>query len=153
MLGLPNFLFYLIAGVIGAFAISFGRWLGEKFIPNFPDMPLLLGRLIDWGKPEPEHTARVMGGYLHLTTGALWGLLFGIVVEKQFFLVELNIAQGIMFAAIPWIFLMVVIMPLARGGFFGLKAAKYFWLTSLALHALYGAVLGGLLSIFINKPF
>lgn len=153
MFGLPNFVFYLISGVIAALAVSAGRWLGQRFIPNFPDMPLLLGRLIDWGKPEPARTARVFGRYLHLTTGALWGLLFGIVVERQFFLVEFNVAQGVIFAILPWLFLMLVIMPLVHEGLFGVKVSKYYWLTSLVLYLLYGAVLGGLLSIFINRPF
>ena len=125
MFGLPNFVFYLIAGVFGAFGVSLGRWLGEKLMPDFPDMPLLLSRLIDWGKPEPEKTARVMGSYFHLITGSLWGLAFGLIVEKQFFLVEFNIFQGMMFAVLPWLFLMVIVMPLVKGGFFAFKINKY----------------------------
>lgn len=150
---LPDFVFYLIAGVIGAFGISAGRWFGQKYIPHFPDMPLLLGRLIDWGKPEPEKTARVMGRYLHLTLGALWGLVFGLLVEQQFFFVEFTIVSGILFSVIPWLFLVIVLMPLVKKGFFGTKINGYQWLTSLVLYVVYGAVVGGLLSIFISQQF
>ena len=151
MLDLPNFAFYLIAGVLGAFSISWGRWLGHKYIPHFPDVPFILGSLLMRGKTE--RTVRVTGRYIHLTSYALWGLLFGLLVEQQFFFVEFNLAQGLMFGVIPWLFFMIVVNPLTDGGFFGLKVSGYRWLTSLALHALYGAVLGGLLSVFINQPF
>lgn len=153
MLGLPNFIFYLIAGVIGAFAISAGRWFGQKFVPDFPDMPLILSRIIDWGKPEPEKRARVMGSYVHLGIGSLWGLLFGTLVANQLFFVEFNIAQGVLFGLIPWLFLMVIIMPVLGKGLFALKINKYQWFAGLILHLLYGGVLGFLLSVFIHRPF
>ena len=121
---LPNFVFYLIAGAIGAFGISIGRFFFHKYIPNFPDVPLVLGRLIDWGKPEPEHIARTLGSYLHVTLGALWGLVFGQLVEGQFFLVEFTVVSGVLFAIIPWLFLMVVLFPLAGKGFFGIKISR-----------------------------
>ena len=151
MFGLPNFVFYLIAGVIGAFSISSGRWLGHKYIPHFPDVPFLLGSLLAKGKPEK--TVRVTGRYIHLTSYALWGLLFGLIVEQQFFFLEFNLVQGLLFGIVPWLFFMIVVKPLTGGGFFGIKVGKYRWLTALVLHLLYGAVLGGLLGLFISQPF
>lgn len=153
MLGLPNFVFYLIAGAIGAFAVSIGRAFGHKYIPDFPDMPLLLSRIIDWGKPEPLRLARVLGSYVHLGVGAFWGFLYGLLVEQQFFFLEFSVVQGLIFGLLPWAFLMVVIMPVLRQGFFALKINKYQWFAAMVLHVVYGAVLGGLLSIFINQPF
>lgn len=153
LLLLPNFVFYLIAGAVGAFGISIGRFFLHAYVPNFPDMPLVLGRIIDWGKPEPEHTARVMGSYLHLTLGAIWGLLFGILVERQFFFVEFTAVSGILFAIIPWLFLMIVLFPLAGKGFFGIKISKYQWLLALFLHIFYGAIVAVLISAFVQKPF
>jgi hypothetical protein len=150
---LPNFAFYLIAGAIGAFVISIGRFFLHTYIPNFPDMPLVFGRLIDWGKPEPEHTARILGSYLHVTLGALWGFLFGQLVEGQFFFVEFTVVSGILFAIIPWLFLMVVLLPLAGKGFFGTKISKYQWLIALLLHIIYGAAVALLISVFVQKSF
>jgi hypothetical protein len=146
---MPNFVFYLIAGVIASFVMSIGRAFAHKYIPNFPDMPLLLSRIVDWGKPEPEKVARIMGRYLHHTTGALWGLLFGTLVDRQFFFAEFNIVQGVIFAIIPWLTMVLVLVPLVGRGFFGLKISAYWWLKSLVLHAVYGAVLGFMLSLFI----
>jgi len=147
---MPSFVFYLIAGVLGAFAMSIGRVIAHRYIPKFPDMPLLLGRLVDWGKPEPESVARIFGNYQHLSMGALWGVLFGALVDKQFFFAEFNIAQGVIFSIIPWLFMMLVLMPLAKRGFFGIKISGYWWFASLALHILYGAALGLLLSYMIG---
>lgn len=109
MFGLPNFVFYLIAGVIGAFAVSGGRWVGHKYIPHFPDMPLMLGQILARGKSEK--TIRVTGRYMHLVTGALWGSVFGWLVGQQFFFVEFTIVSGLLFGILPWLFLMIVIHP------------------------------------------
>jgi len=153
MFGLPDFVFYLISGAIAAFCISVGRIIGEKYIPNFPDMPLLLGRLIDWGKPEPAPAKRVLGRYLHLGSGALWGLFYGVLVEQQFFFVEFTVVSGVMFAVIPWLFLMVVLLPLTGSGFFGVKISAYQWLLGLSLHVIYGVVLGLLSAMFTGYKF
>ena len=146
---MPNFVFYLIAGVLSAFVMSVGRIIAHKYIPKFPDMPLLVGRLLDFGKPEPENIVRIFGNYQHLGMGALWGLLFGTLIDKQFFFAEFNVVQGIIFAIIPWLTMVLVLVPLAGRGFFGIKISAYWWLKSLALHAVYGAVLGFMLSLFI----
>lgn len=153
ILHLPNFAWYLIAGAIGAFCLSMGRFAGQKFIPHFPDMPLLLSRLVDWGKPEPKSAARIMGTYFHLGTGALWGLAFGLLTEKQFFFVEFTAVSGMLFSIIPWLFLMIILFPILREGFFGLKISPHQWFFALLLHLLYGAVMGILLSLFIPVKF
>ena len=150
---MPDFVYYLIFGAIGSFVMSLGRMIGQKYLPHFPDMPLILSRIIDWGKPEPQRVARVMGQYVHLGVGSLWGLLYGMLVERQFFFLEFSIVQGVIFSLIPWLFLMVIIMPALKEGFFALKINKYQWFAGLILHLLYGAVLGFLLSVFINTPF
>lgn len=153
MFNLPDFVWYLISGAIAAFCISAGRTIGQKYIPHFPDIPLMLGGLLDWGKPEPRVTRRVLGRYLHLGSGALWGLLYGILVEQQFFFVEFTIISGILFAIIPWFFFMVVLLPLAGGGFFGAKINKYQWFAGLLLYVVFGTVLGVLTSFFTGYRF
>lgn len=150
---MPTFVYHLIAGAIGAFLVSVGRWIGQKYVPHFPDMPLLLSRIIDWGKPEPEKRARVMGQYLHLGAGSFWGLLYGTLVDKQFFFLEFNVVQGMLFGLIPWLFLMIVIMPALKEGFFAVKISRYHWLAGLVLHLIYGMVLGLSLSLFMDRPF
>ena len=150
---MPNFVYYLIAGAIGSFAMSVGRIICQKYVPHFPDMPLILSRIIDWGKPEPQRIARVMGQYVHLGVGSLWGLLYGVLVNKQFFFLEFSVAQGMIFSFIPWLVLMLIIMPALKEGFFGSKINKYQWFFALFLHLIFGAIVGFLLSVFIAVPF
>lgn len=145
---MPDFVIYLIAGALGAYSISIFRWLGEKYMKGFPDIPLMLGRVIDWGKPEPKKVARVMGSGLHLATGALWGLIFGVLVQNSILFSKFGIMEGILFAILPWLFFLVVLLPLAKGGLFGLKIDKYHWLWAIPMHIVFGMVLGGLLQVF-----
>lgn len=145
---MPDFVLYLIVGAIGAYAISIFRWLGQKHIKGFPDIPLMLGRLIDWGKPEPKKVERVMGLCLHLGTGAFWGFLFGIFVINNIFFSKFVLVEGILFSLLPWLFFSLILMPLAGGGFFGAKLGQYQWLFGFSVHIVYGLVLGILLMIF-----
>ena len=149
MFGLPDFAGYLIAGAIGAYGISVCRWFAEKYIKDFPDIPLLLGRIIDWGKPEPKKIARVMGRALHLGTGALWGFIFGKLVENGIFFSNFGLLEGVLFSILPWVFFMVVLMPLAKGGIFGIKIGRFQWLIALGMHIVFGSILGLFLQAFL----
>jgi hypothetical protein len=153
MLGLPNFVFYLIVGALGAFGISLGRTLGEKIIPQFPDMPLLYGEALLKGKGISEHKMRVVGRSIHLATGALWGLFYGLLTDNQIFFAQFNLIQGVLFSIIPWLFLMVVLLPFVGGGFFGMKINSYRWLTALVLHIVFGIILGYLLAITVGGQY
>ena len=145
---IPDFVYYLIVGVLGALGMSLGRWFADEYIPHFPNTSLLLGKLFARGKSEK--TTRVVGRYTHLTTGALWGILFGLLAEQQFFFMEFNIVSGLMFGVVPWLFSLVVTKPLhtrwlptlTGGGLFALNVGSHGRLTSLVLHLLYGAVVG-----------
>lgn len=148
MFNLPDFVLYLIAGALGAYSISVFRWLGEKYVKGFPDIPLLLGRIIDWGKPEPKRVARVMGSGLHLGTGALWGFIFGTLVANGIFFSNFGIFEGVLFAIAPLMFFLLVLLPLGKGGLFGLAIDKYHWLLAVPMHIVFGMVLGGFLAIF-----
>jgi hypothetical protein len=74
--------------------------------------------------------------------GMIWALLFALVLEPH-----LNgppWRRGVQFALIPWLFSLVVFMPLVGGGLLGasLGAGPLPVLGNLILHAIYGAVLG-----------
>lgn len=154
MLGLPDFVFYLIAGSISAFVLSAERTLAHRYIPHFPSISLLLGSLFIKGrKGGSERTVKLVGRVLHLLMGALWGLLFGTLVDAKFFFAEFNVPQGMIFSLLPWLMFMLFFLPLTGSGFFGLKVNKFQWFLGLVMHLVYGATLGFLLSVFINRPF
>lgn len=85
--------------------------------------------------------APVVGWFMHLAIGTLiWGLAF--VATLKFLPGNSNIAKGISFGVAAWIMMMLIVMPMAGAGLFGLNMGMMAPLMTLMLHAIYGAVLG-----------
>jgi hypothetical protein len=80
------------------------------------------------------------GWAAHLVVGVLlWGPLFVWADHKMFFAHWIN---GLLFASVVWLGVMLVIMPLAGEGLFGLGLGLATPTLTLFLHWIYGAVLG-----------
>jgi hypothetical protein len=87
----------------------------------------------------------------HFIVGVVvWGLLFslydGAATQPGPWL------KGIIFGVFAWLFMMVAFMPLAGAGFFGAKIGITAPVGLLAVHIIYGAVLGatyGLLGVLV----
>jgi hypothetical protein len=79
---------------------------------------------------------------IFLIGGLLWAVLYGLVVEPR--LSGPAWRRGIVFAFMPWLFSLVVFLPLVGGGVlgFGLGAGPLPIIGNLILHVVYGAVLG-----------
>jgi hypothetical protein len=87
--------------------------------------------------------------------GVIWALLYGLVFEGRLSGPAWN--RGVKFALVPWLFSLVVFMPLVGGGFLGLGlgAGPLPILGNLILHVVYGAVLGtvwGSAESFLDEP-
>ena len=83
----------------------------------------------------------VVGWVMHFAIGALvWGLAFATVLKilpgTSF------VAKGISFGIAAWIAMMLMVMPMAGAGLFGLNMGMMAPVMTLMLHAIYGAVLG-----------
>jgi hypothetical protein len=82
-----------------------------------------------------------VGWILHFFVGViLWGPLYAWIDPKSTFPHWFN---GIMFASCVWLGLMLIIMPAVGAGLFGLQLGLVTPTATLALHWIYGAVLGG----------
>jgi hypothetical protein len=82
-----------------------------------------------------------VGWILHFFVGViLWGPLYAWIDPKSSFPHWFN---GIMFASCVWLGLMLIIMPAVGAGLFGLQLGLVTPTATLALHWIYGAVLGG----------
>jgi hypothetical protein len=79
-----------------------------------------------------------------LAGGLLWAVLYGVLFEPR--LNGRGWQRGVMFAMIPWLFSLVVFLPLVGGGFLGLSlgAGPLPVIGNLILHVVYGAALGGI---------
>lgn len=99
------------------------------------DPILLLSQL----SGHPAHLG--IGWFLHFFLGTLGGgILFALLLDA---LPGRNcVTRGMFFGGLLWLFLMVAIMPLAGHGPFASQLGVEVPLGSLALHLVYGAVLG-----------
>ncbi len=82
----------------------------------------------------------VAGWVGHFVIGSIvWGVIYALI-EKS--LPGPAVVKGLIFAVLAWLAMMIVFMPLAGQGFFGLDDGPAAIVATLALHLVYGAVLG-----------
>ncbi|HET6318699.1 MAG TPA: DUF6789 family protein [Chloroflexota bacterium] len=93
--------------------------------------------LIDMAKPS-LYTA--LGVFF--TGGLLWAVLYALVAEPR--LSGPSWRQGVVFAIVPWLFSLLVFLPLVGGGFLGMSlgAGPLPIVGNAILHLVYGAALG-----------
>jgi hypothetical protein len=87
--------------------------------------------------------------------GMVWALLFAVTVDSR--LSGAPWKRGVEFALVPWLFSLLIVIPLLGGGVLGLSlgAGPLPIIGNLILHAIYGAVLGvvwGSAESFIDLP-
>jgi len=133
--------FVASVAMVVAFALAFMAALVLEGLP----VPLLSAwfhgltnnALLDIAGPNLyTATAVFFGG------GVVWAVLYGLVFERR--LPGTPWERGVLFALIPWVFSMVIVLPLVGGGLLGLQlgAGPLPVIGNLILHIVYGAVLG-----------
>ena len=150
----------LLAGFIAsvamvmAFAVAFVAALALSRLP----VPILA----DWFRALTRNALiDAAGPNLYAATaiffvgGLIWALLFALVFEPR--LRGEAWERGVTFALVPWLFSLIVFLPLVGGGLLGigLGAGPLPALGNLILHAVYGAVLGtvwGSAESVIDRP-
>jgi|GEM_PF-201108 len=98
------------------------------------------------GLPDPLMT----GWVWHWVIGTLiWGTLFGIMVPilpgRRYWL------KGCAFGVIAGLLTMLMVMPLAGAGYFGMQLTYLDPLVSLFYHIIYGATLGGVYGLLAGR--
>lgn len=90
--------------------------------------------------------SNMMGGALavgwmgHFIIGTVvWGGAFSLL--SRYLGGRISVFTGITFGAAAWLLMMLVIMPMAGAGLFGLRFGMVAPVMTLMLHALYGVVL------------
>jgi len=91
----------------------------------------------------------------HFIVGTLiWGLLFGTAAPLT--LRPAPWQKGIILGVFAWLMMMMTFMPLAGSGFLGVKVGSTVPVGMLALHLVFGVVLGGtygmLEALFPERP-
>lgn len=84
----------------------------------------------------------VVGWIMHFAIGTvLWGLLFAFLYPKL--PGGGAVAKGVAFSIGAWVLMMILPMPMAGAGFFGLKMGIMAPIMTLILHIIWGLILGG----------
>ena len=83
----------------------------------------------------------IMGWVAHFVIGTVaWGGVFAVLYG--FIPGGSGVLKGIVFAIAAWLAMMIVIMPMAGAGFFGMKFGMMAAVMTLILHVIFGAVMG-----------
>jgi hypothetical protein len=124
----------LAAGLVATVALAIVLVL-KQAIGLMPQLDLvsILARALGFQSLAAGWTAHFVVGVL------FWGPLFVWADRKMFFAHWVN---GLLFASVVWLGVMLVIMPLAGEGAFGLGLGIATPTLTLFLHWLYGIVLG-----------
>lgn len=78
---------------------------------------------------------------MHFMIGTvLWGILFALLYEKL--PGTAAVVKGISFGVLAWLMMMILPMPMAGAGLFGLNLGMMAPVMTLILHVIFGAVLG-----------
>lgn len=103
----------------------------------------VLARMSGTGSPA-------IGWLLHFAIGTIvWGLLFAWVspmLPGSYWL------RGVLFATGAWLVMMLVVMPMAGAGLFGLNLGTMAPVATLVLHWVFGVVLGAVYGAMTIRP-
>ncbi|MBC6982296.1 DUF6789 family protein [Caulobacter sp. 17J80-11] len=122
------------AGFVATLALS-ALMILKDLLGLFPkvDLIALLSGFI--------HAPAAVGWVVHLFIGSvIWGGLFGLLALK--IPGATAITKGVLFAVALWLVMQLIVLPLTPAGFFGIGFGFWAPVVNLALHVVYGAVLG-----------
>ena len=78
----------------------------------------------------------------HFIIGSIvWGVLFAVTHDKL--PGSSSLIKGIFFGIGAWLLMMIAVMPMAGAGIFGMNLGMMAPIMTMMLHAVFGAVLGG----------
>jgi hypothetical protein len=146
--------FVASVAMVLAFAIAFvaALLLGQLPVPVLADWfrGLTHNQLINTAGPNLYTATAVF-----FVGGLLWALLYGVVFEPR--LRGSAWERGVCFGLVPWVFSLVIFLPLIGGGFLGINlgAGPLPIIGNLVLHLVYGGTLGmvyGSADSVIDRP-
>ncbi len=124
------------------------EWRGQK---HASATPFVMHVKTIFGYALKHREAFLVGLFLHVVVGMLFGSLYVLFVDQQwsrFAGRPYQFYSFVFFALASWLFVNVVVYPLLRMGFFGSREGNGIWLETLAAHMLLGATMAGLIYWF-----
>jgi hypothetical protein len=92
----------------------------------------------------------LVGWVMHFMIGTvLWGIAFTSI--NALLPSSGYITKGLYFGVLAWVLMMVMVMPMAGAGFFGLSLGMLAPVMTLMLHLVYGAILGAIYAKLLDS--
>jgi uncharacterized membrane protein YagU involved in acid resistance len=138
---------------------TIGRGIAAGFVATFVLSVMMLMKRSMGLMPELDPIAMItamagassqaVGWIAHFIIGSLfWGVGFAVVSP---YLPGPFRLRGTIFAVGAWLMMMIVVMPMAGAGTFGLGLGIMTPLVTLVLHVVFGLVLGGIYGLLDAK--
>jgi len=139
----------LIAGLMATIVLSVLMLIKTAMgmLPELSAIAMLAGLANQYaGLPGTP----LVGWVLHFLIGTLlWGLLFAWLGTR--IPGPSHIVRGIVFSVGAWVLMMIILMPLAGAGLFGLQMGIAAPVATLVLHIIFGAVLGAVYGALVHR--
>lgn len=124
-----------LAGFAATIVLSIFMMMKEM-MGMMPDMNVIAMLTKMSGASTPA-----MGWLMHFMIGTVvWGGLFALLQDR--IPGSNTVIRGIVFGIAAWLLMMVIVMPMAGAGMFGMNFGKAAPVMTLMLHMIFGATLG-----------
>ena len=125
----------MLAGFIATVVLSILMMM-KAMMGMMPQLDIITMLSVMFGTHSPD-----IGWLVHFMIGTIvWGGLFAVLQDRL--PGTTATLRGVVFGIAAWFLMMVVVMPMAGAGFFGLHFGIAAPLMTLMLHMVYGATLG-----------
>ncbi|WP_417260392.1 DUF6789 family protein [Celeribacter sp.] len=124
----------VVAGFIGTVVLS-AMMVVKAMMGVMPELDVAAMIAMMMGTPV------IVGWIIHFMIGSLaWGGGFALFYD----MIPGNsaIAKGTVFGVAAWLGMMIMVMPMAGAGLFGMKMGMMAPMMTLVLHIIFGAVMG-----------
>lgn len=123
----------VVAGLVGTVALSVLMVI-KSMMGVMPELDVIgmLGGMM--------HVPPAVAWMLHFMIGAVWGLLFAVLYSR--IPGSSAVVKGMVLLTGAWLLMMVMVMPMAGAGLFGVKIGIMAPVVTWVLHLVFGAVMG-----------
>ena len=123
----------ILGGVVGT-AVMSAMMLVKSAMGVMPELDVIHMLSGMMGVPS------AMAWVIHFMIGAIWGLLFAL--SYRVIPTGSSVTKGVIFGIGAWLLMMLMVMPMAGAGLFGMTMGMMAPLMTLVLHIIFGAVMG-----------
>jgi uncharacterized membrane protein YagU involved in acid resistance len=130
----------LLAGFVGAFAMTLAGWLLRVAgLPSFDFGELIATKLLHMATDQRTRLGTLLHFAVGITLAFVYALIFHVALRNVVTVNEW--AKGAVYGVVLWLGMMLVVLPALGEGGFGSRLGGAVAPVTLVMHLIYGAVL------------